>query len=269
MKSIHSRFGAVLASALLCFTSPAFAEPEVTPIAMSVGSAMLEDMDFSLRPGGVEPGTKVHVLVTGLAQSIVDVDADATEVALAQDSTGKDLLEEPKKQGFSFGSNSPVGPFPRVSDDGAQLILELSFPQTPAPTATSIRVDGSLAVRVATGTAQAKAPNVKTAGGRFKLAGHDVEVLGLKDNEWQPGQKQLSLKTSTTLLESVASWKILDPAGETISDGPNSTMTVMKTAELSFPLVNAPETVTIVAEVYEGMQTITVPMKLELGLGIE
>ncbi|MEM6749470.1 MAG: hypothetical protein AAF612_03275 [Planctomycetota bacterium] len=258
---------AVALSALLA--TPALAEPTAEPIAVVVGSPILEDMDFALRPGGVEPGTKVHLLVSGLDQTIVDVDGDASKLTQAVDSTGKDLLEEPEQDGFGFGPDSPIGPFPSVSDDGKQLVVELAMPQTPAKGAASITLEGVLKVRVATGKTKAQAPNVSTAGGTFKLNGQPVEVTGLKESDWQPGKQELGLKMSSMLLESIASWTVTGPDGAELSDGPNSTMTMMDTAEVAFMLDEKVAAVTIAVELYDGMKTVDVPLKLEVGLGVE
>ncbi|MEM7681046.1 MAG: hypothetical protein AAF288_03735 [Planctomycetota bacterium] len=268
MKPLASFVGCAVALSVW-FAPHAIAEPTAEPIAIAVGSMALEDMDFSLRPGGVEPGTKLHLLVSGLDQPIVDVDGEASTLTRAVDSTGKDLLEEPDNDGFGFSGGGPIGPFPKVSEDGAQLVVELSMPQAPAKGASSISVEGELAVRVAAGTKKAEAPGVKTAGGKFELAGQEVEVKGVEDSDWQPGKKQLTLRMTAALLESVASWSIIGPGGAELSDGPSSTMTMMDTAELGFMMEVAPEAVTVTAEVYDGMQIVEVPLKLTVGLGVE
>lgn len=259
-------------AAVLLLSAPVAAEVTVTPVALTVGSPAIEDMDFSFRPNGVNAGTSVHLLVAGLDNPIVKLDDDNSTLDKAVDSTGKDLLQEPPKQdnGFSFSSSSgPIGPFPRISEDGTQLIVELTTPQAPAPGATGISYQGSLAITIAAGKTTASAQGVATKPGKVQLGDHTIEITGIGPSDWEEGKFNLKLKMNTQLLDAISAWKITAPDGTELSDGPNSTMTMNQTAQLELTLEQNPGTINIDLELYDGLETIQVPVVTEVGLGIE
>jgi len=256
---------------VLFLTATAHAEVSVQPIGLVIGSPAIEAMDFGFRPNGINAGTSMHILITDLDSPIVKLDDDNSTLNKVTDSTGKDLLQEPPKQegGFTFSSSSPIGHFPKISEDGKQLIVEFIAPQAPAPGATGIKVDGTLHVMVAAGKKTAKAEGVATQPGKVELGGHDVEVMGVGPSDWEEGKFKLELKMQTDLLDAIAAWKITAPDGTELSDGPNSTMTMNTTAQLELTLEKKPDTFNIELELYDGLDTIQIPVSIEVGLGME
>lgn len=260
--------------ALLIASSTTFAraEPTVQPIALSVGSPAIEDMDFGFRPNGVNAGSSVHLLISGLDNPIVKLDDDNSTLDSATDSTGKDLLQEPpaKDNGnFVSFSSGPIGAFPRVSDDGKQMIVEFTTPQAPAPGATGITYEGTLSVMVAAGKKTVKAEAVATAPGKVQLGDASMQIAEYGPSDWEEGKFKLKIKLATKLLDAISSWKVTAPDGTELSDGPNSTMTMMNNAEVELTLEQKTDTINIELELFDGLDTIQVPVKAQVGLGIE
>jgi hypothetical protein len=255
---------------IACVSTYAHAEVTVQPIALQIGSPAIEAMDFGLRPNGINAGTSVHLLVSGFEQPIVKLDDDNSTLGKAVDSTGKDLLEQRPQEGnrFSF-SSGPIGPFPKVSNDGGQLIVEFIAPQAPAPGATGITYEGSLSVLVAAGKKTASAKGVALKPGKVQLGDQTMQIAGFGPSDWEEGKFKLTVKLSTALLDTIASWKVLGPDGQELSDGPNSTMTMMNSAELELTLESSPPTVDIELELYDGLKTVAVPIRAQVGLGFE
>ncbi len=258
-------------AAVLFLSTTVHAEVSIQPIGLTVGSPAIEAMDFGFRPSGLNAGTGIHLLITGFDSPLVKLDDDNSTLSSATDSTGKDLLQERPQDdnSYSFSSSSLIGPFPKISEDGKQLIVDLNVPQTPAPGATSITLDGTLLVTVALGKANVKAQGVATEPGKIQLGGHDVEVIGVSPSDWEEGKFKLELKMQTDLLDAISTWKITAPDGTELSDGPNSTMTMNTTAQLELTLEKKPDTINIELELYDGLETIEVPVAVEVGLGIE
>ncbi len=256
-----------LLSTLVCVAN---AEVVVRPIAMTIGSPAIDQMDFSFQPNGVSAGTSVHLLITGLEHPVVKIDGDNSTLDKVTDSTGKDLLQErpARDDGFMY-SSGPIGPFPKISEDGKQLIVELSMPQTPAPGSTSIKLEGKLVVVVAAGKKVVSAEGVATQPGQVTLGEHTIEITGFGPSDWEEGKAKLELKMNATLLDAIASWKITAPDGTELSDGPYSTMTMMDTAQLELTLETSADAINIELELYDGLQQIEVPVAAEVGLGIE
>ena len=260
-----------LLAAVLLLTTTIHAEVSVQPIGLTVGSPAIEAMDFGFRPNGINAGTGVHLLITGFDSPIVKLDKDNSTLNKAIDSTGKDLLQEKPKQnnGFSFSSSKIIGPFPKISEDGKQLIVDLNAPQAPASGATRITLDGTLHIIVAAGKANVKAQGVATQPGTVQLGEHTVVVVGVSPSDWEEGKFKLDLTMKTDLLDAISTWKITAPDGTELSDGPNSTMTMNTTAQLEFTIDQKPDTFNIELELYDGLKTIEVPVAVEVGLGIE
>ena len=176
-----------LIAAVLLLATTTHAEVSVQPIGLTVGSPAIEDMDFSFRPSGLNAGTGIHLLITGFGSPIVLLDDDNSTLNKATDSTGKDLLQERPQNDNSYSfSSSPIGPFPKISEDGKQLVVDLNVPQTPAAGATSISVEGTLKVTIAAGKVNAKAEGVAAVQG---------EAFGLSP------YFRISYATSTEALE--------------------------------------------------------------------
>ncbi|MCC6682200.1 MAG: hypothetical protein IT445_14965 [Phycisphaeraceae bacterium] len=269
-----NRTTALIVASMLTFAACfAHAEVMVTPIALTVGSPTLQDMDFDFRPNGVNPGTSVHVIITGLEQRIVDLDTDNSTVSMAVDSTGKDLLAQPKPKsdgGFSMSmSSDPIGPFPHIKADGSAIAVELITPQAPAAGATSINCEASLAVLTAAGTKTLSAQNVPLQPGQVALGDQSFEITAMGPSDWEEGKFKLTLKMTKDLHQQVAGWTITDDAGAKLTDGPYSTMTMFDTVELEFTLSANPQAASFALDLYDDMQKVTVPVKFQVGLGIE
>ncbi|MEZ6194090.1 MAG: hypothetical protein R3C45_22820 [Phycisphaerales bacterium] len=262
----------LLASALTCFASALHAEVSVKPVGLIIGSPAIEDMDFGFRPNGVNAGTSVHLLISGLDNPIVKLDDDNSTLDSATDSTGKDLLQEPPAKedgGFMSFSSGPIGAFPRVSDDGKQMIVEFTTPQPPAPGATGITYEGTLHIMVAAGMKTVKAEGVAAAPGNVQLGDANMQIAEYGPSDWEEGKFKLTIKLDTQLLDAISSWKVTAPDGTELSDGPNSTMTMMNNAEVELTLEKKTDTINIELELFDGLDTIQVPVKAQVGLGIE
>ena len=83
-------------------TTLTLAEVAVQPVGLLIGSPAIEAMDFNFRPNGVNAGTSVHLLISGLDVPIVKLDDDNCTLDKAVDSTGRDMLEERPKEDNSF-----------------------------------------------------------------------------------------------------------------------------------------------------------------------
>ena len=249
------------------------AEVEVKPIALSIGSPSIEQMDFSFRPSGINPGTGIYLLIGGFDRPVVLIDADRSTVSQANDSTGRDLLKEPPKpagmMSVSFGSG-PLGPFPSISEDGKRIIVQIVTPQAPAPEATSIEIDAKIAVQQASGTSELKSSAAPLAPGtKIKLGDETLEIKAIAPSDWEEGQFTLGVQMTEAFHKEMASLRVEDASGKALTDGPYSTMTMMNTVEQEMLLSSKPKEVVLIAEVYEGIESTEVPVKVTVGLGLD
>ncbi|MEE9405720.1 MAG: hypothetical protein V3V20_12585 [Algisphaera sp.] len=242
----------------------------VQPLALQVGSPTVETLDFSFRPGNIQPGTRVHLLISGFSQKIVKLNDDDSTLSSVADSTGKDLLAETPKEddAFSFTSG-PFGSFPRINDDGDLMIIELIAPQAPAPGATHISYQGELSIMLSAGTQTVNAKNIALTPGDIQLGEQSITLKSFGPSDWQEGKSSLVLTTDPAWVDTIASWKITGPDGAELSDGPNSSMTMTNSAQLDFILDASPETVNIEVVLYDDVQNQTLPLAFEMSLGVE
>ncbi len=260
-----------LTALFLCMvTTLSHAELTVQPIALTVGSPSIADMDFHFKPSGVNAGTSVQLLIGGFEKTVVDIDKENSTLDNVTDSTNKDLLEKPpaKNSGLTF-TQSPIGPFPKISEEGSKLIVELITPQAPSIGATSIKYQGTLSVIVAEGTKTISANDVATEPGQVQIGDQSLEITGFGPSDWQKGKFKLSIKMTRQLLDQIASWKITAADGTVLCDHPSSTMTMNTTANLDLMLAQELDKINIAIELYDGMQKIEVPIDTKVSLGIE
>jgi len=262
-----------LALALLALTPTALAQPTAQPIGFSVGAAALEDMPMELKPNGLQAGTRVHVLVSGVDQPIVLVDDDASEITAFTDSTGKNLLDKPEKKqsGFTFsfgGSDAGVGPFPQIAEDGKQATVELIAPVPPAPDAESISVEATLVLKTAASTRTLTTDPLAIGSGKASLDGDAIRVQSLEPSQFQPGTHELTLVMPAATLEKIKAIKALATDGTVLAEDRTSTMTMNNTSHVGLMLSQKVGKVVLEIEAYEQMAITQVPVNVTLGLGL-
>jgi len=259
----------ILAVAIL-FSASVQAQVVVRPVGLTVGSPEIHDMHFSLKPRGVHAGTVVNLLITGLDHPAVKVDNNLSSLDKATDSTGKDLLEQRLQRGKTYVINfKPIKPFPQISKDGKQLIVEVATPQAPAKGATGFTLQGNIAVMVSAGKINVNAVNVATQPGQIMLGEHPVQVVSFGPSDWKQGQFKLVMKMDNSFFESIASWDITSPDGTKLSGKPFSSQRSESSAQVEFAFAQEVDQFNIQLEVYDGLQQIDIPVDAQVGLGFD
>ncbi|MEZ6191126.1 MAG: hypothetical protein R3C45_07510 [Phycisphaerales bacterium] len=124
-------------------------------------------------------------------------------------------------------------------------------------------------IMVAAGMKTVKAEGVAAAPGNVQLGDANMQIAEYGPSDWEEGKFKLTIKLDTQLLDAISSWKVTAPDGTELSDGPNSTMTMMNNAEVELTLEKKTDTINIELELFDGLDTIQVPVKAQVGLGIE
>ncbi len=240
----------------------------VTPLGVSVGSATLEDMDFSIRPGTMQPGLRVHVLLAGFADSAVLVDVAGSSVTACVDSTGLDLLKPVKRERRGMMTPQAIGPFPRVSDDGQMVTLEVVAPRVPGEGASWVAVQGQVRVLTASGTRTVRSAVVKPTKQSMTVGDAGLTLQGAKPSEWQEGKTELALGLTKGVHQRIKTMRVLDEKGKVLAEGPSSTMTMGEAVTVTMMLDAKPGSLMLEFELYEGLSAVLVPMDLKVGLGL-
>lgn len=261
----------VVASAM-----PAFAEDGVTVKAVAVavtGEVDVEAFEYSPLQG--QPGTRVSLLINAseTAATIVGLDDDASEVAAFTDAQGNDLLAEDKQDSGMFsisfgGGGSAIGAFPKVSDNGKLIVLDVEGPATPAPGSGAVNLKANMVLRVAEGTVTRSSGSIPLAAGAIvdKEGGITIDSVG--DAEWGEAAMSVTMKMPAATLNQIAKLTFRNAAGDDITDGRRSTMTMMDRAEVMWELTEKVDTATIEVTLHDKLRKLDVPVDLSVTLGL-
>ena len=246
----------------------------VKAVALAVTGEVDSDA-FEFSPLQGQPGTRVSLLVdaSGMGATIVGLDDEASKVATFTDAQGNDLLEAKQDDNggmftMSFGGSSPIGAFPKVSEDGKMIVLDIEGPATPAAGSGAVTLKASLALDVAEGTVTRKSDSIPLAAGQVvdKEGGITIDSVG--ESEWGDAAMSVTMKMPAETLEQIATITFYNAAGKDITDGQRSTMTMMGRAEVMWELTEKVDAATIELTLHDKMRKLDVPVDLTVTLGL-
>lgn len=251
-------------------------------VVRAIGATVVaEDFDgdqFEWGPLNNARGTLIALLLTvgeDDPRSIVGVDAQASDLALMTDSTGRDLKQPlPKETGDDDGfssMNQAAGfdPFAKMSSDNKQAVVEVNAPRSPAKQAESITVEGTLQVSVASGQDTSVIKAVKLEEAPLALAGHSVKIIAVGEQEWfDEKTRQITFEFKGASAESFAGMRLLGPAGDALDGEINSTMSFGQTLQATFSLKDlAVDKVDVELSFWKGFEQLGVPIEVTIPVG--
>jgi hypothetical protein len=213
------------------------------------------------------PGTEIHFFITDSTRAILDIDDEASK-AKCTDDKGTDLSAEKEKSRFGFGSRAFS--FRDARENGG-TIIELHQPNMPAVGATKVKIDGELVLRCGIGEVVVEQKDVvlkpKTA---VKAGPAEFVIKDARDEDF--GDTKLTLEIeSTKPLDVIKEMEFVDAEGKAIkhqrmgsaSFGAFGKMTYQRTLALE----QKADKVTLRIKHYKTIETVKVPLKLEVGPG--
>ena len=115
-------------------------EPEIVIGGVQIAKVVVPDNEFSAKPFHADNGTTIVLWVKMPAgQGLIEIDEDASVLQSVGDDKGSNI-------GGKFGS------FPKEFKDGSGGTIEIGSSGFAAPGATAILAEGSVAMKIATGT---------------------------------------------------------------------------------------------------------------------
>ncbi len=230
-------------------------EPEVVVGGIQMVNVAVPDNDFSAKPFHEDNGTKIVLWVKMPAgQGLIEIDEDASLLASVGDDKGSNI-------GGKFGS------FPQEFKDGSGGIIEIESTGFAAPGATAILAEGSVAMKVATGTRKTRVANVRLQNdATFRFGQTTITVAEV---ETQGESQTFTLKLPRQLMTSIKNVVMLDAKGQPIEGNRTSSGYMNDAAEMGLSVKTAAKTVTLEFEAWQGLKTIKVPFKVRAGLGLD
>lgn len=266
----------LLTAVLVSAAHPAAAEDgaKVEAVAVAV-TGQVDEEAFEFSPLQGQPGTRVSLAIdaSGLGATIVGLDDEASKVSAFTDAQGNDLLESQNEGGGMFsisfgGGSSPIGAFPKVSEDGTMMVLDIEGPATPAAGSGAITLKASLALRIAEGTVTRKSGPIPLSAGKVVDKDGGITIDSVGDVEWGDAAMSVTMKMPVETLDQIAKIAFYNAAGEDITDGQRSTMTMLDRAEVMWELTEKVDTATIELTLHDKMRKLEVPVDLTVTLGL-
>jgi hypothetical protein len=259
------------AALLLPLLSPAGAEPVASPLAVRVAGIRASreiqlDGDKPERAGMGMSATSVHLLVESRDAGLVEVAKEKSALTAFRDDKGTDLLASKPKFGEVLGG------FPKYAKDRRSCLIEVQSDALPAPGARSLTLEGTLVFTVAGGEEAVKSEGVKLSTGATLKAGAlslTVEKAGKPD--WGDDPLAVTIKMSAAT-NPVSRIRFLDAAGQEIPSRRTSTSSMrmpgVYVINWEYSLKKAVETASVEVTLWKDLQEMTVPVKLEFGIGM-
>jgi hypothetical protein len=219
----------------------------------------LPDQERNLAQDAFDPGTRLSVIVTQPGKALLGIDASASKLERFTDDKNTDL----NKTDFggwvdAFGA--------RTSADRSSIGFQVRSKVVPAAGASKLRLKGTLALRVGGGEKMAEEKNV-TLKADAKVKVGPVE-LSLSKNAFGDGTP-LEVTYPNRVLKKI---EFLDKDGKALQSSTQGGMSVGDGAKTiytdNYSLKGKAEQLTVRVTYFGKVETVTVPLDLEVGLGL-
>lgn len=247
------------------------AKPRIEPIALRIARAV-DGAGFDTPPLGGEQGTRLRLLLTEPRRAIVRVDERRSQIETFTDDTGRDLLAGGRQQNDGgFGNmqhRTTVAPFSSISQDGARAVVSVRSPGVPAPDSRLLRLAGTLAVEMASGTRSETIENVALEAGPLEAGEAEIAIEQVQQPEMGQHPMTVTLTLEGEAASTFAGAALRGTEGEELTDRRLSRMVMMDTVRVQYGLIEPAEEATITLNFHEDLETVEVPVELETGLGL-
>lgn len=229
-------------------------EPEVVAAGVQVVRVVAPANDFSAKPFRADNGTTLVLWVKmPEGQGLIEIDERASVLRSFGDDKGTNM-------GGKFGS------FPDEFEDASGGIIDIESTGFAAPDATALVAEGTIAMRVATGTRKTRAANVRIQNdAKFTFGQTPIVVADVEADE---ESVSFSLKLSRQVMTSIRNVVFLDAKGGTLEGRRTSTGYINDAGEMGFSVKTTARTLTLEFEAWQGLRTVTVPFTVRAGLGL-
>jgi hypothetical protein len=213
-------------------------------------------------------GVALALVATLRSGTIVEFDEDKSRIERFVDNLGADLTSGEMRMGdpgFSM--------LDKISPDGRHLLCEVRGAPPPAPGATSIAFEGSIAMTVSESGKPADQrlddvelkKDFETGGGPIKLV-----VKNVGDAGW--GDMKTQIELELTMTKPLAGVNFLDADGNVIESKRQGYMRSSfggtATWNTTYGLASRPPKVTVIVSYWNDMTDVKVPVKFNVGLGL-
>jgi hypothetical protein len=233
----------------------AAAMPQITPVGLRVAGLGVGANGSEVKPFMESPGTTIVLAIQApKGNGIVDIDDHGSKLDAFADDKGASLLEEAR-----------VGPFPKITEDGSAGLVELEVRARPSAGASSLSVQGTIAMTLAGGSKPMRAANVKVdANQTFKIGATTLTVAEAKVEE---DETQFTVNLPRSLLTTIRDIRFFDARNAPIEGRRRGSGYFNEKANLELAVKTKDKVFSIEFEVWQNLRTVKAPFKVEAGLG--
>jgi len=230
--------------------------PQVSAAAIRIVGLGLGANGSELRPFNESPGTVVVLAVQAPRGSgIVQIDSRASQIDGFTDDKGSSLLEEGR-----------IGTFPRIAEDGSAALVEAEVRARPSAGATSLSVQGSIAMTLAGGSKPTRVANVRLVQGQTFRVGTATMTVGEVSTEEE--STKITFGLTRTVLNTIREVRFFDAKNAPIEGRRTSSGYMNEKAEVQFDAKTKEKTVTVEFELWQNQRVVKAPFTAQVGLGV-
>ena len=230
-------------------------DPEIVVGGIQIARVAVSSDDFSGKPFHADNGTTIVLWVKMPAgQGLIEIDDDASVLEDVGDDKGSNI-------GGKFGS------FPNEFKDGSGGIIEVKSTGFPAPGATAILADGTLAMRVASGSRKTRVAKVTLRdNGKLMLGKTSMVIADVKSED---DSQTFTLKLPRQVMTEIKNVAFFDAKGGEIEGRSTGSGYMNDAAEMNFTVKTTAKVVTLEFDMWQGLRTTKVPFKVKAGMGLD
>jgi hypothetical protein len=243
-------------------------KPSVIVGGLSIARAKKDDKFNRSMAFQIKAGTNVSLYVSMPGKTIIQLDRDASMLTKFTDDKGT-VLAKPGS-GKSFGSW--LGTFPHIADDAHSCAPSVRSKKLPAAGASALTIDATLAFICGDAPKTAQCDVSLTEGTAVKLGMVAANII--KVGKSTRGKMKFNVTfTSSQSFDSIRKLVFLDSAGKEIKSryaggGKHSAFGSTSTYSKRYELEKKVDKVTIKIDYWRKIESVTVPLKLNVGLGL-
>ena len=256
-----------ISAALIALSTASFVAaqtPQVEPIKLEVRrKPTLKGVDaFG------EPGVTLEVAVRAPGKPLLSVDTEQSKLVRFRDDKGTDLAKGASK-GFFFwvSKRSSFGDAPKDA-----CVLEFQTKGLPAKGAGRIELVAEVAMRSASGTASAQQEVKLKEGAKISCGPVPMFLSSVDDSEFDGSEVTVQVSAKEPM-DAVKEIEFLDAQGAPMKAESMGSSSFgfggKKTYSRAFGLPSRPKSLTVKVTYFREVETVQVPVKLSLGMGLQ
>ena len=261
----------VLASHGSAADAPAATKAESGPTVivggLSIARAKKDDKFGGSMVFGMQAGTNVSLYVSMPGKTIIELDRNASKLTKFTDNKGTVLA----KPGSAKGFESWLGSFPHIAKDGHSCTPSVGSKKLPAAGASALSIDATLAFICGDQPETAQWDVSLTKGTPIKLGTVAAKIRKVGKPSYGKMKSSVTFSSSQSF-GSIRKLVFLDSAGKEIksrgSGNGSSTFGSKKTYSRTYDLAKKVDKVTIKIDYWGKIETVTVPVKLNVQMGL-